>query len=130
LIDCDQTAVCMFQLGSNQPVLNHLRIYLHKLLALRHHNKKHSHKNRTFEIIISTSVSDKILATQNVQSCIVLAGAWKRVLAWSSNTNSGCSVRATERQVVFEWAEKRRRAAHFNLWGDASVHGITCTCER
>lgn len=47
-------------------------IYTHnKLLALTHNNKKHSLKNRTFEIIISTSVSDKTLATQNVQSCIV-----------------------------------------------------------
>lgn len=58
--------------GAAQDKISQSLIYTHnnKLLALTH-NKKHSLKNKTFVIIISTSVSDKTLATQNVQSCIV-----------------------------------------------------------
>lgn len=70
---------CWSFISWNQPVLNHLTyIYTNNKFLTLSHNKKHSHKNITFEIIISTSVSDKILATQNVQSCIVLDLAWKR----------------------------------------------------
>lgn len=63
--------------------------------------KKHSHKNRTFEIIIiSTSVSDKTLATQNVQSCIVLDRAWSEALTRESPDGS-----------VEAWRARRRRKA-------------------
>lgn len=48
-------AICVFL----QPVLNHFQIFTHINFSLRL-NKKHSHKNRTFEIIISTSVSDQM----------------------------------------------------------------------
>lgn len=75
-------AVCMLEfyvLKSASPEsLKH--IYTNNKFLTLCHNKKHSHKNITFEIIISTSVSDKILATQNVQSCIVLDLARKKML--------------------------------------------------
>lgn len=54
----------------NQPFLNHLSIFtqitvpqLYIIIIKKEEKKKHSHKNITFEIIISTSVSDKSLAT-------------------------------------------------------------------
>ncbi len=54
----------------NQPFLNHLSIFTQKkkvpqlyIIIKKEEKKKHSHKNITFEIIISTSVSDKSLAT-------------------------------------------------------------------
>lgn len=72
-----------------------------KFLTLCQNNKKkHSHKNRTFEIIIiSTSVSDKTLATQNVQSCIVLDWAWSEALTRESPDGS-----------VEAWRARRRRS--------------------
>lgn len=98
MIDCD--GGCL-QGGENQPVLNH-QIFTHdksSSLCVRI-IKKHSHKNRTFEIIIiSTSVSDKTLATQNVQSCIVLDRAWSEALTRDSPDGS-----------VEAWRARRRRS--------------------
>lgn len=98
------------------------------------HNKKHSHKNITFEIIISTSVSDKILATQNVQSCIVLDWAGRKMLV-SIKTPETSSDENLWRSL--DPNGKRHRAAtvrttgnRFNiLWTQCTGHNTTAqTC--
>lgn len=73
----------------NQPFLKHLRIYLHKkksslyiIIKKKQNKKTHSHKNITFEIINSTSVSDKSCYA-NVQSCIVLNFFALKIKTWT-----------------------------------------------
>lgn len=101
-------------------------IYTNNTFLTLCHNKKHSHKNITFEIIISTSVSDKILATQNVQSCIVLDWAWKKsVNVWKPVESSDFRDDNTETNEWSDtaWARERFEPVHRRVYGSPEVLG-------